>query len=353
MTMIGINPKLKLMKIIILLFLTSCSLPFTLKKGEKLLIIQTAYNSHKSSFLVYVPKGVEVNAYVSPIKGHESFKPKNKNLIESGDKDVIQFDFEELNNKYKTYELVITRFGIALDSRTFSVFDSKSSKVSFVVLAQNEDELWSAAFKLSPQLLVWIHQDTTQVPEVYRELDHLIPIYHEREVKFFAGGIDFISMPIPQEEKIELAAQLSNFSEHPAFFISSQQYFGAHHQGPSFEGLNPQAFELFIEELKKRDNSYAFISGGRPYSEIMQFPRSLTDIPTFEFSASGGGENQKEFDQYNPWRVTGSPQARSYLFIKSILHQQKWEINVKAKDSNNNDLYSRKLFIPIKFLQQF
>jgi hypothetical protein len=138
----------------------------------------------------------------------------------------------------------------------------------------------------------------------------------------------------------------------PSFLIKGDQFFGGYHRFESYEGNHPQEFNTFVSDLKALGTPFTFLSGDRHLSEIMQFPRSLFGLPTFEITSSPihartyGGEELR-----NPWRVVQDNRHVNFTMVDNVAKDNHWFLEVQAIGEDGRILYKRELAVYIKDLQ--
>ena len=138
----------------------------------------------------------------------------------------------------------------------------------------------------------------------------------------------------------------------PSFLIKGDQFFGGYHRFESFEGNHPQEFNTFVADLKALGTPITFLSGDRHLSEIMQFPRSMFGLPTFEITSSPmhartfAGEAVK-----NPWRVVQDNSHVNFTMVDNVAKDNHWFLEVQTIGEDGQVLYRRELAVYIKDLQ--
>jgi alkaline phosphatase D len=138
----------------------------------------------------------------------------------------------------------------------------------------------------------------------------------------------------------------------PSFLIKGDQFFGGHHSFESFEGNHPRAFKDFTSALNKLDTPFIFLSGDRHFSEIMQFPRGLFGIPSFEITSSPmHAKTYPDDGSKNPWRVVHHTGSANFTIIQNLARDNHWFMDVETFDSSGRSLYRRELAVYIKDLQ--
>jgi len=138
----------------------------------------------------------------------------------------------------------------------------------------------------------------------------------------------------------------------PSFIIKGDQFFGGYHQYESFEGNHPQDFVNFVSNLRSLQAPFIFLSGDRHMSEIMQFPRSMFGMPSFEITSSPlhsktyGGTPDK-----NPWRVVQENESVNFTLIDNVAKDDHWFLEVESIGDSGQTHYKRELAVFIKDLQ--
>ena len=138
----------------------------------------------------------------------------------------------------------------------------------------------------------------------------------------------------------------------PSILIKGDQFFGGYHRFESYEGNHPRDFENFISDLRKMKMPFIFISGDRHLSEIMQFPRSLFGLPSFEITSSP--VHSKLFpnsEVKNPWRVVQNDSSMNFTLIQNIAEDNHWFLDVENIGENGETYFKRELAVYIKDLQ--
>lgn len=138
----------------------------------------------------------------------------------------------------------------------------------------------------------------------------------------------------------------------PSFIIKGDQFFGGYSGFGSYEGNHPQDFEHFVSELKSLGTPFIFLSGDRHMSEIMQFPRSLFGLPSFEISSSP--MHAKVYDPAttkNPWRVVAVEGKPNFTLIDNQARDNHWFLEVESIGEDGEVFYRRELAVYIKDLQ--
>lgn len=137
----------------------------------------------------------------------------------------------------------------------------------------------------------------------------------------------------------------------PSLLIKGDQFFGDHEK-ESFESSHPNDFRRFVDELKKIDTPYVFLSGGENLSEIMQFPRSLFGKPSFEItSAPVHGPVPLREEKKNPWRVVANTEFPNFTIIENEAKDNHWFMDVENIGVSGETYYKRELAVYIKDLQ--
>jgi hypothetical protein len=138
----------------------------------------------------------------------------------------------------------------------------------------------------------------------------------------------------------------------PSFIIKGDQFFGEYHPFDSFEKEHPQNFKEFISDLKNIGTPVIFLSGDRHISEIMQFPRSMFGLPSFEITSSP--IHSKVYDDHpakNPWRVVHTFGKMNFTIINNSAQDNHWFLDVENFGENGELLFRRELAVYIKDLQ--
>lgn len=138
----------------------------------------------------------------------------------------------------------------------------------------------------------------------------------------------------------------------PSLLIKGDQFFGGYHQFESFEGNHPGDFQRFVENLKRLNTPFIFVSGDRHMSEIMQFPRALFGKPSFEITSSP--IHAKMFPDSvdkNPWRVIANKANFNFTMIQNVAEGDHWFLNVEDIGEDGKVIYKRELAVYIKDLQ--
>jgi alkaline phosphatase D len=138
----------------------------------------------------------------------------------------------------------------------------------------------------------------------------------------------------------------------PSFLIKGDQFFGGYHGGDSFETSHAQDFMKFNNDLAKTEAPFIFLSGDRHMSEIMQFPRGLFKMPSFEITSSPihNGVSDKA-DVPNPWRVVHEKNKINFIFITNVAKDNHWFLDVESVGQEGQTLFKRELAVYIKDLQ--
>lgn len=174
---------------------------------------------------------------------------------------------------------------------------------------------------------------------------------------YFLDGRSFRE---PGTEGKELGTEQTNWllkslkdESQPSFVIKGDQFFGGYHAFESYEGRHPEDFNKFVTALRSIGTPITFLSGDRHLSEIMQFPRSLFGLPTFEITSSpmhaktfSGSSSTK-----NPWRVVVDDANMNFTMIDNVAKDNHWFLDVESVDENGKVLYRRELAVYIKDLQ--
>ena len=138
----------------------------------------------------------------------------------------------------------------------------------------------------------------------------------------------------------------------PSFIIKGDQFFGGYHSFDSYEGNHPADFSQFVTDLKALGTPFIFLSGDRHMSEIMQFPRSLFGLPSFEITSSPmHGRVFEESGDKNPWRVVHTIGKVNFTLIKNVAQDNHWFMDVENIGENAETYYHRELAVYIKDLQ--
>lgn len=137
----------------------------------------------------------------------------------------------------------------------------------------------------------------------------------------------------------------------PALIIKGDQFFGGYHSHNSYEGEHPLDFSRFIGELKIINTPFIFLSGSASMSEIMQFPRSLFGIPSFEISTGPIQETPLLLEDSNPWRVVGTRGLNNFLLIDNLAQDDHWFLEVTSFGPGGETQFRRELAVFIKDLQ--
>lgn len=140
--------------------------------------------------------------------------------------------------------------------------------------------------------------------------------------------------------------------DQPSFIVKGDQFFGGYHRFESFEGNHPGDFNRFVTELKKLKTPFVFLSGDRHMSEIMQFPRSLFGLPSFEITSSPiHGKVYPESGEENPWRVVSTHEKVNFTLIQNVSKDNHWFMDIENIGENGEIYYRRELAVFIKDLQ--
>ena len=138
----------------------------------------------------------------------------------------------------------------------------------------------------------------------------------------------------------------------PSLILKGDQFFGGYHGYDSFEGNHPADFEAFVTDLKQIGTPVVFFIGDRHQSEIMQFPRSLFGLPSFEITSSP--MHSRVFDkspEENPWRVIHTFGKMNFTVIQHMAQDNHWFMNVQNVGEDGQVFYQRDLAFFIKDLQ--
>lgn len=173
---------------------------------------------------------------------------------------------------------------------------------------------------------------------------------------FFLDGRSFRSpestgLHLGKEQQGWLMKTLAEESQ-PSLLIKGDQFFGGYHRFESYEGNHPKDFENFILDLRKMKMPFIFFSGDRHLSEIMQFPRSLFGLPSFEITSSP--VHSKLFpdsSEKNPWRVVHNDSAMNFMLIQNVAEDNHWFLDVENIGENGEVFFKRELAVFIKDLQ--
>ena len=138
----------------------------------------------------------------------------------------------------------------------------------------------------------------------------------------------------------------------PSFVIKGDQFFGGYQKFESFEGSHPNDFSQFVDELKKINTPFIFLSGDRHMSEIMQFPRGMFGKPSFEITSSPiHSKLYPERLEPNPWRVVSENAHPNFTIIDNLAQNDHWFLEVENFGVNGEAYYRRELAVFIKDLQ--
>lgn len=138
----------------------------------------------------------------------------------------------------------------------------------------------------------------------------------------------------------------------PSLIIKGDQFFGGYQPFESFEGKHPNDFVAFVDRLRALGTPFVFLSGDRHMSEIMQFPRSLFGLPSFEITSSPmHGKVYPPSDSKNPWRVVRIEGKVNFTFIDNLSLDNYWFMDVENIGENGELYYRRELAVYIKDLQ--
>ncbi len=173
---------------------------------------------------------------------------------------------------------------------------------------------------------------------------------------YFLDGRSFRSASkdgkhLGNEQKSWLLKSLKDESQ-PSFIIKGDQFFGGYHAFQSFEGNHPEDFTKFVTDLRALGTPFIFLSGDRHMSEIMQFPRSLFGLPSFEITSSPmHGKVYDPHEVKNPWRVVSVENRVNFTIIDSIARDNHWFLDVTSIGEKGEVYYHRELAVYIKDLQ--
>ena len=138
----------------------------------------------------------------------------------------------------------------------------------------------------------------------------------------------------------------------PSLIIKGDQFFGGYHQFESFEGSHPGDFTNFVNELRLSPTPFVFVSGDAHMSEIMQFPRALFGMPSFEITSSPlHAKTYPEREGRNPWKVVSVSSKVNFTIIENLAENNHWFLNVESIGENGEVYYHRELAVFIKDLQ--
>ncbi len=138
----------------------------------------------------------------------------------------------------------------------------------------------------------------------------------------------------------------------PSLLIKGDQFFGGYHQFESYEGNHPLDFSRFVDDLKKLNTPFIFVSGDRHMSEIMQFPRTLFGKPGFEITSSPiHAKMFPETTDKNPWRVIANKSLPNFMMIQNLAVDDHWFLNVENIGEKGDVIFGRELAVFIKDLQ--
>ena len=138
----------------------------------------------------------------------------------------------------------------------------------------------------------------------------------------------------------------------PSFIIKGDQFFGGYHEYDSYEANHPNDFTLFVSDLKNLGTPFIFLSGDRHMSEVMQFPRSLFGLPSFEITSSP--MHGRVFDDTgikNPWRVVHTTGKVNFTLINNFAKDNHWFMDVENIGFDGEVYFKRELAVFIKDLQ--
>jgi alkaline phosphatase D len=138
----------------------------------------------------------------------------------------------------------------------------------------------------------------------------------------------------------------------PSLIIKGDQFFGGYHHYDSYQGNHPNDFNLFVSDLKQIGTPVVFFSGDRHLSEIMQFPRSLFGLPSFEITSSPMHARVfNDSPEENPWRVVHTLGKMNFTFVKNVAQDNHWFMDVQNIGEDGQILFRRDLAVFIKDLQ--
>lgn len=138
----------------------------------------------------------------------------------------------------------------------------------------------------------------------------------------------------------------------PSFILKGDQFFGGYHSFQSYEGDHPSEFNRFVSDLRNLKTPFIFLSGDRHMSEIMQFPRSLFGLPSFEITSSPmHGKVYAPMDLKNPWRVVATENKVNLTMIENMARDNHWFLEVENIGMDGQVYYRRELAVFIKDLQ--
>jgi alkaline phosphatase D len=138
----------------------------------------------------------------------------------------------------------------------------------------------------------------------------------------------------------------------PSFIIKGDQFFGGYHEFESYESKHPKDFASFVSALKALGTPFIFLSGDRHMSEIMQFPRSLFGLPSFEITSSPiHSKLYPESGLKNPWRVVSVENKNNFTMIQNLAQDNHWFMDVENIGENGEVYFRRELAVFIKDLQ--
>jgi alkaline phosphatase D len=132
------------------------------------------------------------------------------------------------------------------------------------------------------------------------------------------------------------------------WLISGDQFFGGHHPFESYEGLHPNKFKEFINNLKRSKAKTFFISGDRHLTELLSVEKSDVGSKTYEVTSSG--IHAKYFagtlKKYTSKRmVAGAGGQSNYVVIDSLASPNEWTMNLKALSVGKKVLYEQDLMV--------
>ena len=155
-----------------------------------------------------------------------------------------------------------------------------------------------------------------------------------------------------QIEDLESDIKSLKEESQPSFIIKGDQFFGGYHTFDSFEGNHPQDFLRFVTDLRDLKTPFIFMSGDRHMSEIMQFPRSLFGLPSFEITSSPmHGKTYGPSELKNPWRVVAVENKVNFTLINNLSQDNHWFMDIENLGSDGEVYFRRELAVFIKDLQ--
>lgn len=153
------------------------------------------------------------------------------------------------------------------------------------------------------------------------------------------------------DQQLWLLTSLKEESQ-PSFIIKGDQFFGGYHTFQSYEGDHPEDFQTFVTALRTLGTPFVFLSGDRHMSEIMQFPRSLFGLPSFEITSSPlHGKVYDPLPARNPWRVVSNEGKVNFTIIDNMARDNHWFMDVENIGEEGELFYRRELAVFIKDLQ--